>query len=117
MDDKKLRDELEQLILQGSNGANKLTIMQEVLLSMMIDKHGEYQLSRNMLMEEGMTIKSDNRSGETIKASPAISSSDLTMKAFLLLAKELQIAPNNQSVLETKAAIDGGFDPFKRPEK
>ena len=117
MDDKKLRDELEQLVLQSSNGANKLTIMQEVLLGMLIDKHGEYKLSRDMLKKEGMTIKSDNRSGETIKASPAISSSDLTMKAILLLAKELQIAPNNQSVLETKAAIDGGFDPFKRPEK
>ena len=116
MDEIKLRAELEQLILQQSNGANKLDIMQEVLLGMMIDKYGEYQLSRKMLIEEGMTIKPDNRSGETIKASPAISSSDLTMKAVLLLAKELRIAPNNQSVSETKAAIDGGFDAFKRPE-
>ena len=116
MDYEKMRNEFEQLILNRT-GANQLDILQQVQLDMMMDKLHEYHLSREMLKEEGMTIESDNRSGKTVKASPAIGSSDLTMKAVLLLAKEIGLAHNNQSVSETKAAVDGGYDPYARPGK
>ena len=109
-----MREELTQLILQQTR-ANKLTVVEEMLVQMMVDKFAEYDIAKTAIQEDGLITTSDGRHGEIKKSHPAISASDLSMKAVLLLAKELGIAPHTMSVHDTKVSTDAGKNPFAKP--
>ena len=76
------REELTQLILQQTR-ANKLTVVEEMLVQMMVDKFAEYDIAKTAIQEDGLITTSDGRHGEIKKSHPAISASDLSMNCLL----------------------------------
>ena len=114
MDRKEFKSELEQLLLQKS-GQNSLNAVQTVFIDIMADKLDEYRQASDCIRDEGMMTVSAGRKGDIIKKNPAIDASDLSMKALILMAKELGIAEHHYRVQDGKDAADQGFNPLKRP--